>query len=155
MTRYERGSEGPTSQSWLPDGRRLLVSYWAQPRAQLAGSDLGILDVESGEITRLTMNTEENFNSPSLSLDGTRAIARGSHEEREVWTVPDGPDPIANGRRAERLLDATVDPLWTYVTRDGRSLLYNNAVIGSRNCGWCLSIDPARRSRSPRSPATA
>ena len=91
VTRYETGSEGPTSQSWLPDGRRLLVSYWAQPRAQLAGSDLGILDVESGEITRLTMNTEENFNSASLSLDGTRAIARASREEREVWTVPMAP----------------------------------------------------------------
>ena len=33
VTRYETGSEGPTSQSWLPDGRRLLVWYWAQQRA--------------------------------------------------------------------------------------------------------------------------
>ncbi len=147
MTRYETGAEGPTSQTWLPDGRRLLVSYWARPRAQLAGSDLGILDVESGEITRLTLNTEENFNSPSLSLDGTRAIATSSHNEREVWTVPDGPDPIANGRRAERLLDPTVDPMWTYVSRDGRMLLYNNAVVGSRNL-WLMPIDrssPARQ----------
>ena len=143
VTRYERGSEGPTAQSWLPDGRRLLVSYWAQPRAQLAGSDLGILDVESGQITRLTMNTEENFNAPSLSLDGTRAIATASLDEREVWTVPDGPDPIANGRRAERLLDAIVDPFWTYVSRDGRTLLYNNAVVGSRNL-WVMPIDRSR-----------
>ena len=146
VTRYETGAEGPTSQSWLPDGRRLLVLYWAQARAQLAGSDLGILDVESGEITRLTMNTEENFNSPSLSRDGTRAIATASRDEREVWTVPDGPDPIANGRRAERLLDPTVDPMWTYVSRDGRMLLYNNAVVGSRNL-WLMPIDRSRPAR--------
>ncbi len=150
VTRYETGSEGPTSQSWLPDGRRLLVSYWAQPRAQLSGSDLGILDVESGEITRLTMNTDGNFNSPSLSLDGTRAIATAWRDEREVWTAPDGPDPIANGRRAERLLDATVDPMWTYVSRDGRMLLYNNAVVGSRNL-WLMPLDrsgPAQQTTS-------
>jgi Tol biopolymer transport system component len=64
----------------------------------------------------------------------------------EVWKVPDGPDPIANGKRAERLVDATSDPMWTYVSRDGGTLLYNNAVVGSRNL-WLWPLD---RSRAPR-----
>ena len=63
-----------------------------------------------------------------------------------MWKVPDGPDPDANGKRAERLLDTTFDPMWTYVTRDGGTLLYNNAIVGSRNL-WLVPID---RSRPPR-----
>ena len=145
VTHFENSGEGPTTQSWLPDGRRLLVSYWAQSRAQLV-TDLGILDIHSGEISRLTMNVAESFIGPSVSADGTRAIATASRTEREMWRVADGPDPIANGKRAERLLDASYDPMWTYVTRDGRTLLYNNAIVGSRNL-WLWPLD---RSRPPR-----
>jgi Tol biopolymer transport system component len=146
VTRFQSSGEGPTSQSWLPDGRRLLVSYWAQPRAQLV-NDLGILDVETGEISRLTMNIAESFGTQSLSLDGARVLATATRLEREVWKVPDGPDPVANGRRAELLVGLTSDPMWTYVTRDGDTLLYNNTVVGSRNL-WLLPLNrsgPARQ----------
>jgi hypothetical protein len=139
VTRFENSGEGTITQAWLADGRRLLVSYWAQSRAQFV-SDLGILDLTTGAITRLTMNVSDSFSGPSVSADGTRVIATASHWEREMWRVPDGPDPLANGRRAERLLDATVDPMWTYVTRDGLTLLYNNAAIGSRNL-WLMPLD--------------
>ena len=71
VTNFNKAGQGPTMQSWLPDGRRLLVSYWAESRAQLV-TDLGILDVETGEISRLTMNIAESFLGPSLSADGTR-----------------------------------------------------------------------------------
>ena len=146
VTRFTNSGEGPTTQSWLPDGRHLLVSYWAQSRAQFV-NDLGILDVDTGEISRLTMNVSESFNAPSLSADGSRAIVTASRYEREMWKVPDdGPDPIANGKRAERLLDVTDDPMWTYVTRDGGTLLYNNAMVGSRNL-WLLPLDRSRPAR--------
>ena len=145
VTHFENSGEGPTTQAWLPDGRRLLVSYWAQSRAQFV-NDLGVLDIDTGEISRLTMNVGESFNTPSLSADGTRAIVTASRYEREMWKVPDGPDPIANGKRAERLLDSTVDPMWTFVSRDGRTLLYNNAVVGSRNL-WLWPLDRSRPAR--------
>ena len=145
VTRFENSGEGPTTQSWLPDGRRLVVSYWAQSRAQFV-SDLGILDGETGEITRLTMNVAESFILPRLSSDGTRLIATASRVEREMWKVPDGPDPLANGLKATRLLDSTYDPMWTYITRDGRTLLYNNAVVGSRNL-WLLPLDRTAAAR--------
>jgi hypothetical protein len=60
--------------------------------------------------------------------------------------VPFGPDPDANGRSAVRVLDASLDPMWTYVTRDGKTLLFNNAVVGSRNL-WTMPLD---RSAGPR-----
>jgi Tol biopolymer transport system component len=47
---------------------------------------------------------------------------------------------MTNGRSAVRVLDAASDPMWTYVTRDGRTLLFNNAVVGSRNL-WAMSLD--------------
>ncbi|HJR58269.1 MAG TPA: protein kinase [Vicinamibacterales bacterium] len=145
VTRFENSGEGTTTQTWLPDGRHLVVSYWAQSRAQFV-SDLGVLDVETGEITRLTMNAMESFSLPSLSRDGGRMIATASRAEREMWKVPDGPDALANGSRAERWLDSSYDPMWTYITRDGRTLLYNNAVIGSRNL-WLVPVD---RTAKPR-----
>jgi Tol biopolymer transport system component len=145
VTHFENSGEGPLTQVWLPDGRHALVSYWAQSRAQFV-SDLGILDLDNGIISRLTMNVAESFNTPSLSADGTRAIVTASRFERDMWKVPDGPDPVANGKRAERLLDATTDPMWTYVSRDGRTLLYNNAVVGSRNL-WLWPLDRSRPAR--------
>jgi Tol biopolymer transport system component len=36
--------------------------------------------------------------------------------------------------------------MWTYVTRDGRTLLYNNAVVGSRNL-WTMPLDRSARAR--------
>jgi hypothetical protein len=55
-------------------------------------------------------------------------------------------DPDANGRAATRILDASADPMWTFVSRDGRTLLYNNAVVGSRNL-WTLPLDGSTRPR--------
>jgi TolB protein len=53
--------------------------------------------------------------------------------------VPTGKDPDANGRAAVQLIDAVKDPLWTYVTRDGHTLLFNSPATGSRNL-WVLSL---------------
>ena len=73
---------------------------------------------------------------------------------REVWKVPFGPDPMTNGQSAVRLLDPSLDPMWTYVTRDGRTLLFNSALVGSRNL-WAIAVEgTGLRDKSPACPAT-
>lgn len=103
-------------------------------------SDLGILDVQDGSISRLTYNVAQTLGPLSVSADGARLITTASQTPRELWKVPLGPDPEANGRAAVRLLDSAHDPMWTFVSRDGRTLLFNNARSGSRNL-WTMPLD--------------
>ena len=146
VTTFTGSTEGPFSQVWLPDNRHLAITYLASPGA-LRPRDLGILDSQTGSITRLSTNLSESFTGvPSLSADGSRLLVVGTVSEREVWKVPFGPDPDANGRAATRLLDASVDPMWTFVSRDGRTLLFNNAAVGSRNL-WMMPLDGSEKAR--------
>jgi Tol biopolymer transport system component len=145
VTRFSGSGEGTFTQAWLPDDRHLIVSYVPSPNV-LGTQDLGVLDVETGSIVRLTTNVATTFSAPTLSSDGTRLLVTSSYQQRELWKVPFGPDPVANGRNAVRLLDASQDPMWIYVTRDGRTLLFNNALVGSRNL-WTMPLD---REGSPR-----
>jgi hypothetical protein len=55
--------------SLLPDGHHLVVSYVPFTRQQ-APNDLGILDIDTGAIERLTMTVGDLFSAPSLSADG-------------------------------------------------------------------------------------
>ena len=145
VTRFTRSQEGPSSAAWLPDNRHLIVSYFASTRAQ-GGSDLGVLDSATGSITRFTTNVAQGFNSPSLSADGSRMVVTANSPQREVWKVPFGPDALESGRAAVRLVDATLDPMWTFVTRDGKTLLFNNALVGSRNL-WTMPLDGSSKPR--------
>ena len=144
VTQFSRSGEGVESHVWLPDNRHLVVSY--VPQSTFFQSDLGVLDAQDGSISRLTFNVAQGFNSLSLSADGTRLIATANQSRREVWRVPLGPDPDANGRGAERVLDSSQDPMWIFVSRDGRTLLFNNATTGTRNL-WTMPLD---RSAPPR-----
>jgi Tol biopolymer transport system component len=145
VTHFVESSAGPQTVAWLRDNRHLVVSYVATPNSQ-GLLDLGVIDSESGTIARLTANLTDSLMQPTLSVDGRRVILTSRRFEREVWKVPFGPDPLANGRAAARLLDATIDPMWTYVTRDGQTLLYNNAMVGSRNL-WVMPVDGSARAR--------
>ena len=147
VTHFENSGEGTLTQAWLPDGRHLLVSYWAKSRAQLV-NDLGILDVETGEIARLTMNVVENFNGPSLSADGTRGIATVSRLERELWKVPDGPDPIANGSGPSGSSTSASIPCgrMSRVTAARCFTTTRSSAAGISGCR--RSIGPSRRGRS-------
>ena len=144
VTQFTRSGEGVESHVWLPDNRHLVVSY--VPQTTFFQSDLGVLDTQDGSISRLTFNVAQGFNSLSLSADGTRLIATAIQSRREVWRVPLGPDPDANGREAERVLDSSQDPMWIFVSRNGRTLLFNNATTGTRNL-WTMPLD---RSAPPR-----
>ena len=145
VTQFTRSSEGVVTQAWLPDNRDLIVSFRAG-RGVLAPTDLGVLNVETGSIARLTMNVTDSFDAPSVSADGSRMIVTATRYLRELWKVPLGSDPDANGRAAVRLLDASQDPMWAYVSRDGRTLLFNNALVGSRNL-WTMPLDASTKPR--------
>lgn len=140
VTQFAKSQQGPTSQAWLPDNRQIVVTFSAAASMLSGGTDLGVVDTATGEIRRLTSNVVDRFAAPSLSADGTRLVVTSNRFVREVWKVPDGPDPLKNGRAATRLLDAATDPMWIYVSRDGRTLLFNNAQIGSRNL-WLMPLD--------------
>ena len=91
-------------------------------------------------MSRLTANVVESFDAPTISADGSRMMLTSSRSVREVWKVPVGPDPVANGQSAVRLLDASLNSMWTNVTRDGRTLLFSNALVGSRDL-WTISVN--------------
>ena len=107
---------------------------------------MGGWDSATGSITRFTTNVAQGFNSPSLSADGSRMVVTANSPQREVWKVPFGPDALESGRSAVRLVDATLDPMWTFVTRDGKTLLFNNALVGSRNL-WTMPLDGSSKPR--------
>ncbi len=145
VTKFTRSNEGIQSHVWMPDNRHLVVAYSPFARQQ-ATNDLGILDVTTGAIVRLTINAGESLSRPSVSADGMRLVATARRNSRELWKVPNGPDPEANGRGAVRLLDGTWDVLWTVGSRDGRTLLFSSPFSGSRNL-WSM---PADGSAPPR-----
>jgi Tol biopolymer transport system component len=125
---------------WLPDNRHLVISYTPVARQQAPG-DLGILDTQDGSIVRLTTTVGDGLYAPSISADGSRLVATRLHYQQEIWKVPLGSDADANGRAAVRLIDESVGPLWTFVSRDGRTMLFNSPASGSRNL-WIAPVDP-------------
>jgi eukaryotic-like serine/threonine-protein kinase len=139
VTHFTSSSEGIVQQAWLPDSRHLVVSYVPSSR-QLFSEDLGILDIEDGSVTRLTMRVGQRFGVISSSSDGARLLATVYEDQDEVWKVPLGGDPDANGRGATRILDSVYDPFWTFVSRDGGTLLFNGLFTGSRNL-WTMPLD--------------
>jgi eukaryotic-like serine/threonine-protein kinase len=124
---------------WLTDNRHLVISYTPVARQQAPG-DLGILDTLDGSIVRLTTSVGDGLYAPSISADGSRLVATRLHYQQEVWKVPLASDPDANGRAAVRLIDESVGPLWTFVSRDGRTMLFNSPASGSRNL-WNAPVD--------------
>ncbi|HEU5257846.1 MAG TPA: protein kinase [Vicinamibacterales bacterium] len=124
---------------WLPDNRHLVISYTPIARQQAPG-DLGILDTEDGSIVRLTTTVGDGLYAPSISADGSRLVATRLHYQQEIWKVPLTADPDANGRAAVRMIDESAGPLWTFVSRDGRTILFNSPLSGSRNL-WDAPLD--------------
>ena len=126
--------------AWLPDNRHLVISYLPLARQQ-APADLGVLDTQDGSIVRLTTTVGDGLYAPSVSADGSRLIATRLHYLQEIWKVPLGSDPDTNGRAAVRLIGEFAGPLWTFVSRDGRTVLFNSPASGSRNL-WTAPPDP-------------
>ena len=144
LTAFTRSGEGVQSHAWLHDDNHMVVSYVAAP--PLFQSDLGILDLRDGSISRMTFNVAQRFEDLSVSADFQRLTATASQIRRELWKVPMGPDADANGRAAVRIMDSSADPMWTSLSSDGRTLLFNSSLTGSRNL-WTMPLD---RSAPPR-----
>jgi eukaryotic-like serine/threonine-protein kinase len=145
VTHFTRGNEGltrgPTDGclQWLPDNRHLLVSYLPVARQQ-AANDLGILDVQTGTIARVTISDSAGFAHATVSADGSRLVATRLQFLAEVWKVPLGPDADASGKAAVRLMDGRDEAMWTFVSRDGRLLLFNGTATGNRNL-WLTHLN--------------
>jgi len=124
------------SLAWLPDSRRLVFSRNFDRSPFL--DDLAILSIAGGPVRRMTLNGSGIFASGSVSRDGTRFLTAIQTFQREVWKVPLGPDPKANGRQATRLLDSSGDPMWIQVSKG--TLLFNSRASGARNL-WTKPLD--------------
>jgi Tol biopolymer transport system component len=142
VTRYPLG--GVYSQAWLPDGRSLVISRWSH--ALGSSADLLVVSDEGQPVRRLTLAAGTRFVHPAVAANARRLVATTETDQHEVWSVPLGPDPESNGRNAVRLLDASGDPFWAQVSRDGATLLFNSTASGSRNL-WTMPLDGAA---SPR-----
>ncbi len=138
VTQFPSGSV--YSQAWLPGSRSLVFSRVSSGHLLASTADLGIVSDEGRVVRRLTLAVNARFVDPSLAADGKRLLATAETDQHEVWRVPLGPDPEANGRDAVRLLDGSGDPFWTQVSRDGSTLLYNSAASGRRNL-WTMPLD--------------
>ena len=136
VTRFAEANEGIAMHAWLPDSRHLAV--WQTTR--FGSGALGVLDLDDGSISRVTLGIAQLIDGLSTSQDGSRLLATVFERRFEVWKVPLGSDPGANGRAAVRVVDGTYAPWWTFVSRDGRTLLLNGGVGGGRNL-WTKPLD--------------
>lgn len=140
-TRFHTSGDGIGSHAWLPDSRRIVVSYQQAWEGVAQYGTLGVLDITTGAIERLTIGVMQGLESLSVSADGSRLIATVARPRSEVWKVPLTADPAAAGRGAVRLVDSTYGASWTFVSRDGRTLLFS----GRGRDLWTMPLDrPAK-----------
>jgi len=137
ITRFP--SSSVDSQAWLPDSKSLVYSR-AIHGVLGSTADLGLASSDGELLRRLTLAVNSRFVDPSVAANGKRLLATTETDQREVWKVPLGQDPVTNGRNAVRLLDSSGDPFWTQVSRDGSTLLFNSSAAGSRNL-WTMPLD--------------
>lgn len=137
LTRFPSGSVN--SQAWLPDGRSLVFSRASSGGPLDSTADLGIVSDIGNVLRRLTLADNTRFVGPHVAADGKRLLATTETSQHEVWRIPLGSDPEANGRNAVRLLDGAGDPFWTQVSRDGSTLLFNSRAAGTRNL-WTMPL---------------
>ena len=145
VTQFTKADEGIGSHDWLPGNRYLAVSYLAA--GSEGGEDLGIFDIQTGSLSRLTFNVGgQSFQHVSLSADGSRLMATSFLHRHGLWKVPLGADPDESGRLAVRVIDDTHDPSWISVSRDGRTLLFAGTFTGGRHA-WTMALDGAAEPR--------
>ena len=146
VTQFTKAIEGlsygvpNSSLQWLPNNRDIVVSYVPVAR-QPAPNDLGIVNVQDGHITRLTIAADGGFGQASVSADGSRLVATAIELRDELWKVPLGKDPDSNGRAAVRLIDQGA-PSLPFLSRDGYLMLFSGSATGSRNL-WLARLGEA------------
>jgi Tol biopolymer transport system component len=73
VTRFARAGQALGTPVWLRDNRHLVASYSAYSRTQ-SQTDLAIVDLEDGSISRVTTTIDDSFTAPSLSANGSRLM---------------------------------------------------------------------------------
>ena len=139
VTHFTRPAQGVGMHAWLPRDTSMIVTYSADSRAQ-AQLDLGVLSIAGGSIRRITATVGQTFETPTVSADGSRLIVTATDSTREIWKFPITGDADASGRAGTRIVDNAQQPMWSFVTRDGRTLLFNGIASGSRNL-WLGLLD--------------
>jgi serine/threonine protein kinase len=153
VTNFTRSLQGIKGSAWLPDNRHLVVTYtpsskWLQP------NDVGIVDVRDGSISRATMSIGDSFEEPSVSRDGSRVLVTSVHDRHELWRVPLDGDQVTNGGKATLLIDNKWEPMWSFLSRDGRTVLFNSPWSGSRNL-WTMPVAGGERRQVTSLPESA
>jgi Tol biopolymer transport system component len=132
-----------------PDSRRVVVNR-ANPRTGL--KDLLIGDLSRGVLTRLDLDSDDDYAQPVWSPDGTRiafGVASSGHGPNLHWLAlrgPGSPEPILPaGRGVQRAED------WS---PDGRFLLYFGARTEAGSGLWVVNVEGERKPRKLLSDTT-
>jgi Tol biopolymer transport system component len=116
---------------WSPDGSRLLFA-----RKEGSGAELWIIDVATGEETRLTGGPEANDGGAAWSFDGNSiAFIRITRGLFGIWVIPaqgGEPRPVYEG-----LEDYWVALGWA---PDDRSVVFGSSREGSSTDLWAVDL---------------
>ena len=161
-----RGASPEASPAWSPDGSR--IAFAANRRRDfdlLERSDIFVVDVASGRVTRLTGGEMALFRAPEWLPDGTRVAALGHRfpaaagSRTDIWLFPaDGSDAgPAGGRNLSAVHDLMPDAGMNsdltpgegarlVASADGRWLSFTAPVDGSQEL-WRIATDSGRVER--------
>ena len=140
VTHFERAGEGVHGHAWLPDGRHVIATYDRGNDISQSRFDLALIDITDGSIQPLLPAIGDGFNLPTVSADGKRVVVTRTRLSRDLWKVPIGPDPVANGAAAQQIRDGSGDPMWSSVSPDRQLVLFSASSVGVRNL-WTMSLD--------------
>lgn len=123
-------------QSWLPDGRSLIVSQRDDPRAPLR---LRILDLNTGKAQPLVPRSEESLGDveAAVSPDGSRVVFVREHGDvkRDLYLVS------LNGHRNPIRLTQDRAAIWGHTwTVDGRQIIFSSNRSGEQRL-WTLDLE--------------
>lgn len=137
-------SEDPRTEgslAWSPDNRWLVTSSWERS----PGPDgLSAIDVNTGEIRRLTHPPQENWGdyNPAISPDGESIVfARDLGSTSEIYRLKLKPDFSPNGE----LQPLTDHHRWTGMpafTANGNAIVYSSGIKDDVSNLWILPLAP-------------